>query len=149
MFYRPTLASTRMDGPSRSTSRRLRPRTSRSEHQFQWAREEGDALGADARPSRGDLPHAACLAHLDELGAPVLNGANAFRYEVSKAAKYSLMAATREPAPRDAGWIKPQTAAGVWLGDLPDPPPHGLRSSSSAACHSLASDPPRAIPDSQ
>src|SRR5918996_905779 len=32
------------------------------------------------------------LEHLDELGAPVLNGATAFRYEVSKAAQYSLMA---------------------------------------------------------
>ncbi len=32
------------------------------------------------------------LEHLDDLGAPVLNGATAFRYELSKAAQYSLMA---------------------------------------------------------
>lgn len=32
------------------------------------------------------------LEHLDEIGAPVLNGATAFRYELSKAAQYSLMA---------------------------------------------------------
>mgnify|MGYP000091248387 CR=1 FL=1 len=32
------------------------------------------------------------LEHLDEIGAPVVNGATAFRYELSKAAQYSLMA---------------------------------------------------------
>jgi len=32
------------------------------------------------------------LEHLDDIGAPVLNGATAFRYELSKAAQYSLMA---------------------------------------------------------
>ena len=32
------------------------------------------------------------LEHLDEIGAPVLNGAAAFRMELSKAAQYSLMA---------------------------------------------------------
>ena len=42
------------------------------------------------------------LEYLDELGAPVLNGATAFRYEVSKAAQYSLMArlGIRHPATR-------------------------------------------------
>ena len=42
------------------------------------------------------------LEHLDDLGAPVLNGAQAFRFEMSKAAQYSLMArlgyGTRRPA---------------------------------------------------
>ena len=32
------------------------------------------------------------LEHLDAIGVPVLNGAAAFRYELSKAAQYSLMA---------------------------------------------------------
>ena len=32
------------------------------------------------------------LEHLDEIGAPVMNGATAFGYELSKAAQYSLMA---------------------------------------------------------
>jgi glutathione synthase/RimK-type ligase-like ATP-grasp enzyme len=32
------------------------------------------------------------LEHLDQLGAPVLNGATAFRHELSKTAQYSLMA---------------------------------------------------------
>jgi len=42
------------------------------------------------------------LEHLDAIGAPVLNGANAFRYELSKAAQYSLMArlGIRHPATR-------------------------------------------------
>jgi len=42
------------------------------------------------------------LEHLDDIGAPVLNGATAFRYELSKAAQYSLMArlGIRHPATR-------------------------------------------------
>ncbi|HET7685255.1 MAG TPA: hypothetical protein VFM19_02490 [Candidatus Limnocylindria bacterium] len=42
------------------------------------------------------------LEHLDEIGAPVLNGATAFRHELSKAAQYSLMArlGIRHPATR-------------------------------------------------
>ncbi|HUH17553.1 MAG TPA: hypothetical protein VMM85_06370 [Methylomirabilota bacterium] len=42
------------------------------------------------------------LEHLDEIGAPVLNGATAFRYELSKAAQASLMArlGIRHPATR-------------------------------------------------
>jgi hypothetical protein len=42
------------------------------------------------------------LEHLDDLGAPVLNGARAFRFELSKAAQYSLMAriGLRHPATR-------------------------------------------------
>jgi hypothetical protein len=42
------------------------------------------------------------LEHLDDLGVPVLNGATAFRYELSKAAQYSLMArlGIRHPATR-------------------------------------------------
>ncbi|MBA2440003.1 MAG: hypothetical protein H0V50_04940 [Thermoleophilaceae bacterium] len=42
------------------------------------------------------------LEHLDDLRAPVLNGATAFRYELSKAAQYSLMArlGLRHPATR-------------------------------------------------
>jgi hypothetical protein len=42
------------------------------------------------------------LEHLDEIGAPVLNGATAFRFELSKAAQYSLMArlGIRHPATR-------------------------------------------------
>jgi len=42
------------------------------------------------------------LEHLDQVGAPVLNGATAFRYELSKAAQYSLMArlGIRHPATR-------------------------------------------------
>jgi hypothetical protein len=42
------------------------------------------------------------LEHLDDVGAPVLNGATAFRYELSKAAQYSLMArlGIRHPATR-------------------------------------------------
>jgi hypothetical protein len=42
------------------------------------------------------------LEHLDDIGIPVLNGATAFRYELSKAAQYSLMArlGIRHPATR-------------------------------------------------
>jgi len=42
------------------------------------------------------------LEHLDEIGAPVLNGAAAFRIELSKAAQHSLMArlGLRHPATR-------------------------------------------------
>lgn len=42
------------------------------------------------------------LEHLDQVGAPVLNGATAFRHELSKAAQYSLMArlGIRHPATR-------------------------------------------------
>jgi hypothetical protein len=42
------------------------------------------------------------LEHLDQIRAPVLNGATAFRYELSKAAQYSLMArlGLRHPATR-------------------------------------------------
>ncbi len=42
------------------------------------------------------------LEHLDDLGTPVLNGAAAYRYELSKAAQYSLMArlGLRHPATR-------------------------------------------------
>jgi hypothetical protein len=42
------------------------------------------------------------LEHLDDLGTPVLNGARAFRFELSKAAQYSLMArlGLRHPATR-------------------------------------------------
>ncbi|MDQ3691026.1 MAG: hypothetical protein M3406_13530 [Chloroflexota bacterium] len=42
------------------------------------------------------------LEHLDEIGAPVLNGSTAFHYELSKAAQYSLMArlGVRHPATR-------------------------------------------------
>jgi glutathione synthase/RimK-type ligase-like ATP-grasp enzyme len=42
------------------------------------------------------------LEHLEDLGAPVLNGARAFRFELSKAAQYSLMAriGLRHPATR-------------------------------------------------
>ncbi|MGQ0609086.1 MAG: ATP-grasp domain-containing protein [Chloroflexota bacterium] len=42
------------------------------------------------------------LDHLDQIGTPVLNGATAFRYELSKAAQYSLMArlGIRHPATR-------------------------------------------------
>ena len=42
------------------------------------------------------------LEHLDGIGAPVLNGATAFRYELSKAAQYTLMAGLglRHPATR-------------------------------------------------
>lgn len=42
------------------------------------------------------------LEHLDAIGARVLNGATAFRYELSKAAQYSLMArlGIRHPATR-------------------------------------------------
>lgn len=42
------------------------------------------------------------LEHLEDLGAAVLNGAEAFRYELSKAAQYSLMArlGLRHPATR-------------------------------------------------
>ncbi|MGH2456999.1 MAG: ATP-grasp domain-containing protein, partial [Candidatus Limnocylindria bacterium] len=42
------------------------------------------------------------LEHLDALDVPVLNGATAFRYELSKAAQYSLMArlGIRHPATR-------------------------------------------------
>lgn len=42
------------------------------------------------------------LEHLDEIGAPVLNGARAFRFELSKAAQYSLMSriGLRHPATR-------------------------------------------------
>lgn len=42
------------------------------------------------------------LEHLDQIGTPVLNGAAAFRYELSKAAQYSLMArlGIRHPATR-------------------------------------------------
>ena len=42
------------------------------------------------------------LEHLDDIGASTLNGATAFRYELSKAAQYSLMArlGLRHPATR-------------------------------------------------
>ena len=42
------------------------------------------------------------LEHLEDLGAPVLNGARAFRFELSKAAQYSLMSrlGLRHPATR-------------------------------------------------
>jgi len=42
------------------------------------------------------------LEHLEDLGAAILNGAEAFRYELSKAAQYSLMArlGLRHPATR-------------------------------------------------
>ena len=42
------------------------------------------------------------LEHLEDLGAPVLNGARAYRFELSKAAQYSLMArlGLRHPATR-------------------------------------------------
>lgn len=42
------------------------------------------------------------LEHLDQIGVPVLNGATAFRYELSKAAQASLMArlGIRHPATR-------------------------------------------------
>lgn len=42
------------------------------------------------------------LEHLDGIGAPVLNGADAFRFELSKAAQYSLMTSLglRHPATR-------------------------------------------------
>jgi hypothetical protein len=42
------------------------------------------------------------LEHLDDVDAPVLNGVTAFRYELSKAAQYSLMArlGIRHPATR-------------------------------------------------
>jgi hypothetical protein len=45
------------------------------------------------------------LEHLEDLGAPVLNGARAFRFELSKAAQYSLMAriGLRHPATRVLG----------------------------------------------
>ena len=42
------------------------------------------------------------LEHLEDLGTPVLNGAQAFRFELSKAAQYSLMSrlGLRHPATR-------------------------------------------------
>ncbi len=42
------------------------------------------------------------LEHLEDVGTPVLNGARAFRFELSKAAQYSLMAqlGLRHPATR-------------------------------------------------
>lgn len=57
-----------------------------------WMRGHGEAIFHTLR----------YLEHLDAIGAPVLNGATAFRYELSKAAQYSLMArlGIRHPATR-------------------------------------------------
>lgn len=57
-----------------------------------WMRGHGEAIFHTLR----------YLEHLDELGAPVINGAAAFGYEVSKASQYSLMArlGIRHPATR-------------------------------------------------
>lgn len=53
------------------------------------------------------------LEHLDTVGAPVLNGATAFRYELSKAAQASLMArlGIRHPATRVLSRPKQAVAA--------------------------------------
>jgi len=53
------------------------------------------------------------LEHLEDLGAPVLNGARAFRFELSKAAQYSLMArlGLRHPATRVLSRPEQATAA--------------------------------------
>lgn len=57
------------------------------------------------------------LEHLDDIGAPVLNGARAFRYELSKAAQYSLMArlGIRHPATRVLSHAEqaPEAAQGI------------------------------------
>jgi hypothetical protein len=50
------------------------------------------------------------LEHLDEIGAPVLNGAAAFRYELSKAAQYSLMARLGMRHPRTRVLSRPEQA---------------------------------------
>ena len=57
------------------------------------------------------------LEHLDEIGAPVLNGAAAFRIELSKAAQYSLMArlGLRHPATRVLSRPKQALAAAAEL----------------------------------
>jgi hypothetical protein len=57
-----------------------------------WMRGHGEAIFHALR----------YLEHLEELGVPVLNGATAFRHELSKAAQYSLMArlGIRHPATR-------------------------------------------------
>lgn len=57
-----------------------------------WMRGQRDAIFHSLR----------YLEHLDEIGAPVLNDATAFRYELSKAAQASLMArlGIRHPATR-------------------------------------------------
>ncbi len=50
------------------------------------------------------------LEHLDTVGAPVLNGLGAFRYEVSKAAQYSLMATLGLRHPRTRVLSRPEQA---------------------------------------
>jgi len=50
------------------------------------------------------------LEHLDDLGAAVLNGARAFRFELSKAAQYSLMARLGLRHPRTRVLSRPQQA---------------------------------------
>jgi hypothetical protein len=50
------------------------------------------------------------LEHLEDLGAPVLNGARAFRFELSKAAQYSLMARLGLPHPATRVLSRPMQA---------------------------------------
>ncbi len=56
------------------------------------------------------------LEHLEDIGASVLNGAEAFRFELSKAAQYSLMArlGVRHPATRVLS--RPEQAVGASAG---------------------------------
>lgn len=50
------------------------------------------------------------LEHLDDIGAPVLNGAGPFRYELSKAAQYTLMARLGLPHPATRVLSRPEQA---------------------------------------
>jgi hypothetical protein len=52
----------------------------------------------------------AYLDHLDQLGVPVLNGAEAFRMELSKAAQYSLMARLGIRHPKSRVISRPEQA---------------------------------------